>query len=61
MPFKEYLPGTVELYSWQVTYKSKGEMYYMNVLAENEEEAKTKVRKLYENEIEIHEISMKVS
>ena len=44
---KPYLPGTIESYVYRVEYKANGGIFYMDIPAENEEEAKTRLRKEY--------------
>lgn len=59
--FKPYLPGTIEEYPYQVNYIVNGAMFYMNIYAENEEEAVKKAKQIYfkDEEIEVIRIISK--
>lgn len=54
---KEWTPGTEEEYPCEVVYKINEGMFYMNVIAEDEESAIEKVRKFYKEDIKIHKIN----
>lgn len=56
MPFKKWVPGSMEVDEYLVFYMLEDKEYSMRVLAESEDEAIEKVKAQYEEKIIITEV-----
>lgn len=51
MPFKRWTPGTVEKYPYRIIFYINGMLTYMDLPAENEQDAKEQILEIYKDKL----------